>query len=232
MATATETNAIQFNGFDDYLRIVEWMRECGHTAAEECRYSTPEMSIQTSTGTMSARPGDWIKREGEGFVVQKWESTWLDKLRLDWLLTLIWDTSHRDADAKRSLEGFKELRRAIAGSNFPFRDAIDRIMHAEGREDTRPAASGPSREWLRRAAKAEDSTRSVSVGGDSGVDSVEMAMFKALLITSNCAPIARELDAMADDFEVVLTYTAEDIRQIRAAVARATHETKEATDGR
>jgi hypothetical protein len=60
--------AIQFNGLDDYLRIVAWMKSCGNTyaLADEVRYSTPEMAIQTLEGTMSARPGDWIIRGVKG----------------------------------------------------------------------------------------------------------------------------------------------------------------------
>lgn len=58
--------AMQFNGIDDYMNIVEWMRKSGHTSADDCRYSTPEMSIQTLEGTMSARPGDWIIKGVQG----------------------------------------------------------------------------------------------------------------------------------------------------------------------
>lgn len=64
--------SIQFNGLDDYLRVVEWMRSLGVTTADECRFSTPEMSIQTDRGTESARPGDWIVRDPDGqFRVRK-----------------------------------------------------------------------------------------------------------------------------------------------------------------
>lgn len=54
--------AVQFNGLDDYLRIVEWMKESGdtHALAGEVRYSTPLMLLQTPEGTMAANPGDWI----------------------------------------------------------------------------------------------------------------------------------------------------------------------------
>ena len=58
--------AIQFNGIDDYFEIVDWMRASRCTTAEECRYSTPEMSIQSAAGRMTARPGDWIVMDDGG----------------------------------------------------------------------------------------------------------------------------------------------------------------------
>lgn len=60
--------AMRFNGLDDYLKIVDWMKASGDTSAlaDEVRYSTPEMSIQTLEGMMSARPGDWIIRGVQG----------------------------------------------------------------------------------------------------------------------------------------------------------------------
>lgn len=56
--------AVQFNGLDDYLKIVAWMKECGdtHAVAGEVKYSTPIMLVQTLEGTMAANPGDWIIR--------------------------------------------------------------------------------------------------------------------------------------------------------------------------
>ncbi len=56
--------AMQFNGLDDYLAIVAWMKECGdtHALANEVTYSTPIMLVQTLEGTMAANPGDWIIR--------------------------------------------------------------------------------------------------------------------------------------------------------------------------
>lgn len=72
MSTSTtetdEVRAIQFNGLDDYLRIVEWMKDCGDTyaLADEVRYTTPIMLIQTPEGTKAASPGDWIVRGIEG----------------------------------------------------------------------------------------------------------------------------------------------------------------------
>lgn len=64
--------AIQFNGIDDYLKVVDWMRSLGVTTADECRFSSPEMSIQTDRGTESARPGDWIVKNADGrFYVRR-----------------------------------------------------------------------------------------------------------------------------------------------------------------
>jgi hypothetical protein len=60
--------AKQFTDIQSYLSIVEWMKTCGDTAAlaDEVRYSTPIMTIQTLEGTMSASPGDWIIRGVSG----------------------------------------------------------------------------------------------------------------------------------------------------------------------
>jgi len=60
--------AMKFGGMDDYLAIVEWMKESGDTfaLADEVRYSTPLMMIQTLEGTMAANPGDWIIRGVKG----------------------------------------------------------------------------------------------------------------------------------------------------------------------
>ncbi len=56
--------AMKFGGMDGYLEIVEWMKRCGDTSAlaNEVRYSTPIMLLQTLEGTMAANPGDWIIR--------------------------------------------------------------------------------------------------------------------------------------------------------------------------
>ncbi len=61
--TAT-IEAMQFNGLDSYLAIVAWMKECGdtHALADEVKYLTPLMLLQTMEGTMAANPGDWIIR--------------------------------------------------------------------------------------------------------------------------------------------------------------------------
>lgn len=56
--------AVQFNGLDDYLKIVEWMKASGDTVAlaGEMKYMTPIMLIPTLEGMMAASPGDWIIR--------------------------------------------------------------------------------------------------------------------------------------------------------------------------
>lgn len=60
--------AAQFTGLDSYLEIVGWMKGCGdtHALADEVRYSTPLMLLQTLEGTMAANPGDWIIRGVQG----------------------------------------------------------------------------------------------------------------------------------------------------------------------
>ncbi len=60
--------AMQFNGFEDYLAISEWMKAAGDTwaLAGEIGYSTPEMYINTLEGRMSAQPSDWIIRGVKG----------------------------------------------------------------------------------------------------------------------------------------------------------------------
>lgn len=54
--------AVQFNGLEDYLEIIQWMAHCNDTyaLANEVRYQTPIMLIPTLEGTMAANPGDWI----------------------------------------------------------------------------------------------------------------------------------------------------------------------------
>ena len=59
-------DAAQFNGLDDYLCIVEWMRGAGFTQADEVRFETPIMLIPTLEGTTAANPGDWIIRGVKG----------------------------------------------------------------------------------------------------------------------------------------------------------------------
>jgi hypothetical protein len=46
-------------------------------------------------------------------------------------------------------------------------------------------------------------------------------LLAALYVTSNCAPITAHLATLADDAEITLGFTAADIRQIRAAIAKA-----------
>ena len=59
--------AIQFNGLDDYLKIVEWAENSiGKAVDEVFGYSTPNMSIQTLEGKHIANPGDWIIKGVKG----------------------------------------------------------------------------------------------------------------------------------------------------------------------
>lgn len=46
-------------------------------------------------------------------------------------------------------------------------------------------------------------------------------LLEALYITANCSPVQRDLDAMPDETELTLTFCAADLRQIRAAIAKA-----------
>lgn len=57
-----EKEAMQFKSMDDYFKIVEWMKQSGDTfaLANEVKYLTPIMLIQTLEGTMAASPGDYI----------------------------------------------------------------------------------------------------------------------------------------------------------------------------
>lgn len=54
--------AMQFNGLNDWLDIVLWMKYSGDTAALENKveYSHPNMLIPTLEGIMTANPTDWI----------------------------------------------------------------------------------------------------------------------------------------------------------------------------
>lgn len=63
-----EVEAIQFNGLNDYLKIVEWMKKSGDTfaCANEVSYQTPIMLIPTLEGMMTASVGDWIIRGVKG----------------------------------------------------------------------------------------------------------------------------------------------------------------------
>jgi hypothetical protein len=67
-------DAMEFTDLDSYLRIVKWMKASGdtHALANEVRYTTPIMLIQTLEGTMAANPGDWIVRgvHGEFYPVK------------------------------------------------------------------------------------------------------------------------------------------------------------------
>lgn len=63
-----EISAMQFTDLDSYLDIVDWMKAEGdtHALADEVRFTTPIMLIQTLEGTMAANPGDWIIRGVHG----------------------------------------------------------------------------------------------------------------------------------------------------------------------
>jgi hypothetical protein len=61
-----------------------------------------------------------------------------DGRRLDWLLTLIWDTGHRDQESAIALKRLKRLRRYICDSQFPFRGALDQVIE-EVCEEQEPA---------------------------------------------------------------------------------------------
>lgn len=52
--------AIQFNGIEDYIKVVDWMKETGSRLADDVGYRTPNMLITTLEGTMAANPGDYI----------------------------------------------------------------------------------------------------------------------------------------------------------------------------
>jgi hypothetical protein len=58
--------AMQFNGLEDYLKIVDWAKSFDESIADGFGYTTPIMLIPTLEGTMSASPGDWIIRGVNG----------------------------------------------------------------------------------------------------------------------------------------------------------------------
>lgn len=59
--------AIQFLSLNDYLSIVEWVRNsAGDSFADELQYQTPIMIINTLEGAMPASPGDWIIKGVQG----------------------------------------------------------------------------------------------------------------------------------------------------------------------
>lgn len=59
--------AIQFNGIDSYLDIVDWAKASGNTSGSEgFEYRTPIMIIPTLEGAMAASPGDWIIKGVKG----------------------------------------------------------------------------------------------------------------------------------------------------------------------
>jgi hypothetical protein len=54
--------AIQFNGLEDYLKIVEWSKKSDNTLSTEelFQFRTPIMLVTTLEGTMAANKGDYI----------------------------------------------------------------------------------------------------------------------------------------------------------------------------
>lgn len=69
-AKACEIEAMQFNGLDDYLKILDWMRESGWTSADDIQYSTPIMLIPSPEGTAVGNPGDWMIKSIDGNFVK------------------------------------------------------------------------------------------------------------------------------------------------------------------
>lgn len=63
-----EIEAMEFKTIEDYLKIVEWMKESGdtHALANEVHYKTPIMIIHTLEGAMAANPGDYIIKGVKG----------------------------------------------------------------------------------------------------------------------------------------------------------------------
>lgn len=58
--------AKRFTGLDSYLTIHAWMLVSESTYADEARFATPLMLLQTGQGTAVARPGDWIVKDSAG----------------------------------------------------------------------------------------------------------------------------------------------------------------------
>lgn len=83
----TEQTTMRFDGtIESYQRILEWMRACGWTCADEVRYITPIMLIPSSP-MPAVRAGEYVLRVNEGFVTSAVASdgdllsaTWAD----DW----------------------------------------------------------------------------------------------------------------------------------------------------
>lgn len=60
----------RFDGtVDCYLRIHQWMKECGDTGAlaDEVTYTTPLMMFHAAGGAVAVRPGEYVAR-GDGNV--------------------------------------------------------------------------------------------------------------------------------------------------------------------
>lgn len=73
--------AMQFNGMDDYLTIVGWMKQSSDTfaLADEVRYETPLMLIPTVSGLVALSPGDWVVKDAQG-VIQPYEAETFEAL--------------------------------------------------------------------------------------------------------------------------------------------------------
>lgn len=57
--------AVQFKDFDDYLTILQWMKESGPAGAK-AQYDAPVVLVHTLEGVMAASPGDWVIRGVKG----------------------------------------------------------------------------------------------------------------------------------------------------------------------
>lgn len=67
--------AVQFTGYNSYVEINDWMKECGDISAlaGENRYETPAMLIHSVKGLLVAFPGDYVCRQNGGvfFVLRE-----------------------------------------------------------------------------------------------------------------------------------------------------------------
>lgn len=66
-----EVEAIQYNRFNDYLKICEWINshgspECSNMAEDIVEYRQPLILINNMDGTMGAMLGDYIVRKSNG----------------------------------------------------------------------------------------------------------------------------------------------------------------------
>lgn len=54
--------AVQFNGLNDYLKVIEMFKQTESTLSpkEVFEFRTPIMLVNTLEGTMAANPGDYI----------------------------------------------------------------------------------------------------------------------------------------------------------------------------
>ncbi len=57
--------AMQFNDVDSYLKIADWMKECGDTSAlaGEAQYMTNVMLFPGIGGYTFVRKGEWVMRD-------------------------------------------------------------------------------------------------------------------------------------------------------------------------